>query len=287
MTSQVETILEPWHDLTGKVVFVTGASSGIGKEFCLDLARAGCKIIASARRVDLLKSLCDEINGMKSSSAGPENDKVGFRAFAVQLDVSADEKTIEAAVEKAWGAFGHIDALINNAGLSGQPRHPLDYKEKDWEYMFRTNTTGSWLVAKHVGLRMRKAKRGGSVINISSITGTGRVYLPGGVAYASSKAAVNTMTKVMAMELGANNIRVNCINPGIFRTEITQGLVDKDWFNNVTLKTIPMKTLGTINPALTGLTRYLIHDSSAYVTGSCFIADAGTSLVSLPIFSSL
>ncbi|MFS7977821.1 putative glucose 1-dehydrogenase (NAD(P)(+)) [Helianthus anomalus] len=119
MTSQVETILEPWHDLTGKVVFVTGASSGIGKEFCLDLARAGCKIIASARRVDLLKSLCDEINGMKSSSAVPESDKVGFRAFAVQLDVSADEKTIEAAVEKAWGAFGHIDALINNAGLSG------------------------------------------------------------------------------------------------------------------------------------------------------------------------
>ncbi|MFS7977820.1 putative short-chain dehydrogenase/reductase SDR, NAD(P)-binding domain superfamily [Helianthus anomalus] len=78
-----------------------------------------------------------------------------------------------------------------------QPRHPLDYKEKDWEYMFRTNTTGSWLVAKHVGLRMREAKRGGSVINISSITGTARVYLPGGVAYASSKAAVNTMTKVM------------------------------------------------------------------------------------------
>ncbi|KAI7736894.1 hypothetical protein M8C21_032329 [Ambrosia artemisiifolia] len=287
MTTQVETILEPWHDLTGKVVFVTGASSGIGKEFCLDLARAGCKIIASARRIELLKSLCDEINGMKSSLDGLESEKAVFKAFAVQMDVSADEATIEAAVEKAWGAFGHIDALINNAGLSGQPQNPLEFKEKDWEYIFRTNTTGSWLVAKHVGLRMRKAKRGGSVINISSITGIGRVYLPGGVAYASSKAAVNTMTKVMAMELGAYNIRVNCINPGIFRTEITQGLVDKDWFNNVTLKTIPLKTLGTINPALTGVTRYLIHDSSAYVTGSCFIADAGTSLVSLPIFSSL
>lgn len=115
MTTAVETILEPWHDLTGKVVFVTGASSGIGKEFCLDLAKAGCKIIASARRIDLLKSLCDEINGMKVS----ETEKVSFRAFPVQLDVSADEATIEDAVEKAWGAFGRIDALINNAGISG------------------------------------------------------------------------------------------------------------------------------------------------------------------------
>lgn len=286
MTSQ---ILEPWHDLTGKVVFVTGASSGIGKEFCLDLAKAGCKIVASARRSDLLKSLCDEINEMKISSAGAGSvsEKVPLRAVAVQLDVSADEATIVAAVQKAWDAFGHIDALINNAGISGQPRNPLEFEESDWNYIYRTNLTGSWLLAKHVCLRMRNAKKGGSVINISSIAGTNRVFLPGGVAYASSKAAVNTMTKVMAMELGANNIRVNCINPGIFRTEITKGLVDKDWFNNVTLRTVPMKTLGTINPALTALARYLIHDSSVYVTGSCFIADAGTSLATIPIFSSL
>ncbi|XP_024981451.1 uncharacterized protein LOC112518107 [Cynara cardunculus var. scolymus] len=290
MASQVEQVLEPWHDLTGKVVFVTGASSGIGKEFCLDLAKSGCKIIACARRMDLLKSLCDEINGMTISTGSESKSKseaVPVRAFAVQLDVSADEVTIKAAVQKAWEAFGHIDALINNAGISGQPRNPMDFEEGDWNYIFRTNLTGSWLVAKHVCINMRKAKQGGSVINISSIAGTNRVFLPGGVAYASSKAAVNTMTKVMAMELGINNIRVNCINPGIFRTEITQGLVDKDWFNNVTLRTVPLKTLGTINPALTSLARYLIHDSSVYVTGSCFIADAGTSLATIPIFSSL
>ncbi|XP_071717256.1 uncharacterized protein [Rutidosis leptorrhynchoides] len=281
MSNQVETILEPWHDLSGKVVFVTGASSGIGKEFCLDLAKTGCKIIASARRIDLLKSLCDEINGMATSETQQS------QAFSVQLDVSADEATIEAAVQKAWDAFGRIDALINNAGISGQPRNPLEFEEKDWNYIHRTNLTGSWLVSKHVCLRMRNAKQGGSVINISSISGINRVFLPGCVAYASSKAAVNTMTKVMAMELGTNNIRVNCINPGIFRTAITQGLVDKQWFKNVTVKTVPMKTLGTINPALTGLARYLIHDSSVYVTGSCFIVDAGSSLAASPIFSSL
>nr|GFB31591.1 hypothetical protein [Tanacetum cinerariifolium] len=109
MSSQIANILEPWHDLTGKVVFVTGASSGIGKELCLDLARAGCKIIGCARRIELLKSLCDEINGC-------EKDRI--RAFALQLDVAADEDTIMAAVDIAWGVFGRIDALINNAGIS-------------------------------------------------------------------------------------------------------------------------------------------------------------------------
>ena len=72
----------------------------------------------------------------------------------------------------------------------------MEYEEKDWNYMYRINVTGLWLMAKHVCLHMRNAKQGGSVINIASITGTNRVYLPGGIAYASSKAAVNTMTKV-------------------------------------------------------------------------------------------
>lgn len=87
---------------------VTGASSGIGREFSLDLAKSGCRIIAAARRVDRLKSLCDEIN-----SEGPR------RAIAVELDVTANGATIEAAVQIAWDAFGRIDALVNNAGLRG------------------------------------------------------------------------------------------------------------------------------------------------------------------------
>lgn len=281
MASHETTVLEPWHDLTGKVVLITGASSGSGLEFALDLAKAGCKIIAIARRVDKLKSLCDQIN-----NAYPSSDQ-SVRAVAFELDVSADSSTIEAVVKKAWDAFGRIDALINNAGISGRPMNPLDMPEEEWNHIFRTNLTGSWLVSKYVGILMREAKIGGSIINISSIAGTTRVYLPGGIAYASSKAAVNTMTKVMAMELGPNNIRVNCINPGIFRSEITEGLINKNWFNNVTVRTVPLQTLGTVNPGLTSLVRYLIHDSSGYVSGSCFIADAGTSLATVPIFSSL
>ncbi|XP_019254450.1 PREDICTED: uncharacterized protein LOC109233133 isoform X2 [Nicotiana attenuata] len=256
--SNIADHLEPWRQLQGKVVFVTGASAGLGREFCLDLARAGCKVVAAARRADRLKSLCDEINIIASS-----NTHLG-RAVAIELDITADGPTIEASVKKAWDAFGYVDALINNAGVRG-----------------------SWLVSKYVGRHMKAAKRGGSIINISSISGLNRVLFRGGVAYSSSKAAMDSMTKIMALELGEYNIRVNAIAPGIFKSEITEKLVEKDWLKNVATRTVPLKTFGTTNPALTSLVRYLVHDSSNYVSGNIFIVDAGYTLPGFPIFSSL
>ncbi|XP_016470339.1 uncharacterized protein LOC107792616 [Nicotiana tabacum] len=273
--------LEPWRQLQGKVVFVTGASAGLGREFCLDLARAGCKVVAAARRADRLKSLCDEINIMASSNTNL------VRAVAIELDVTADGPTIEASVKKAWDAFGYIDALINNAGVRGGIKSAVDISEEEWRNTLETNLTGSWLVSKYVGRRMKAAKRGGSIINISSISGLNRVLTRGGIAYSSSKAAMDSMTKIMALELGEGNIRVNAIAPGIFKSEITEKLVEQDWLKNVATRTIPLKTFGTTDPALTSLVRYLVHDSSNYVSGNIFIVDAGYTLPGFPIFSSL
>lgn len=91
----------------------------------------------------------------------------------------------------------------------------------------------------------------------------------------------------MALELGVHDIRVNSISPGIFKSEITKGLMVKDWLDRVTKKTVPLKTLGTSDPALTSMVRYLIHDSSEYVSGNVFIVDAGATLPGVPLFSSL
>jgi NAD(P)-dependent dehydrogenase (short-subunit alcohol dehydrogenase family) len=89
------------------------------------------------------------------------------------------------------------------------------------------------------------------------------------------------------VELGVSKIRVNSISPGLFKSEITQGLMQKDWLDNVAKRTVPLRTFGTSDPALTSLVRYLIHDSSAYVSGNIFIVDAGATLPGVPIFSSL
>ena len=100
-------MMEPWGRLEGKVVMVTGASSGFGRELCFDLANAGCKVIAAARRMDRLESLCEQINNCVDDS-----DQQYRGAAAVELDVAGDSEAIKLAVEKAWNCFGHIDALV-------------------------------------------------------------------------------------------------------------------------------------------------------------------------------
>ncbi|KAI3444308.1 hypothetical protein Pfo_000973 [Paulownia fortunei] len=272
MASEVHHQLEPWSRLDGKIVMVTGASSGLGREFCLDLAKAGCRIVAAARRMDRLDSLCDEINQFDRQMVGGNGD--GCRAVALGLDIASDGGAIEESVAKAWDAFGRIDALVNNAGVRGQFRSSLDVSEEEWNQVLKTNLIGTRQVSKCVASRLRAAGRGGSIINISTISGLNRVQFHGGIAYSASKSAIDTMTRIMALELGEYNIRVNSIAPGLFPSEITERI-------------IPLGTCGSTDPALTSLIRYIIHDSSGYVSGNIFIVEAGATLPGIPIYSSL
>ncbi|KAJ4843202.1 hypothetical protein Tsubulata_011397 [Turnera subulata] len=218
--------------------------------------RAGCRIVAAARRSDRLKSLWDEIN---QQAAANDPSAAQPRAVAVQLDLSL------LCLDSAWTV-----------------KNPLELPEEEWNQVMWTNLRGSWLVAKHVCIHMHGAKRGGSVINFSSLDGLNHGHLPGALAYAASKSGINTMTKVMAMELGVFNIRVNAIAPGLFKSKITQDLWKKDWFAKIE-STMPLGTFGAIDLGLTSLARYLIHDSSQYVSGNIFLAEAGSTLQCVPL----
>ncbi|XP_074364990.1 uncharacterized protein LOC141706055 [Apium graveolens] len=280
-SNKVSDHLVTWSELEGKVVLITGASSGFGWDFSVNLAKAGCKIIAAARRLDRLETLCNLIN--KSSSSNTP------LAVPLELDISADPLVIEAAVQKAWTVFGYIDVLINNAGIRGTTSRTLKLSNEEWNKVLKINLEGTWLCSKYVGTRMRDAGRGGSIINISSIYGLNRVQGIGSVAYSSSKAAMHSLTTVMALEFGIHNIKVNAIVPSVFRSEITWGLYQKAWLRRVLDKLTPQPFFydATVDPSLTELIRYLIHDSTKYVTGNIFIVDGGTSLAGVPIWSSL
>uniref|UniRef100_A0A7C9ET67 3-oxoacyl-[acyl-carrier-protein] reductase n=1 Tax=Opuntia streptacantha TaxID=393608 RepID=A0A7C9ET67_OPUST len=170
---------------------------------------------------------------------------------------------------------------------AGGIKSSLDITEEEFNATLRTNLIGSWLVSKCVCKRMCDAKIEGSVINISSVSGLNRGQFTGAVAYATSKAALDQLTKVMALEMGPYKIRVNSIAPGLFQSQITEQLMGKDWLKNWTIRTVALRTLGTTDPALTSLLRYLIHESSKYITGNIFIVDAGITIPGIPIFSSL
>ncbi|CAN6576863.1 unnamed protein product [Malus baccata var. baccata] len=142
----------------------------------------------------------------------------------------------------------------------------LEWSEEEWNH----------LLSKFVAIHMRDADQGGSIVNISSIDCINHRYLSGATTYNCSKASINTLTKTMAIELGVHKIRVNAISPGLFK-----------WLHNVAMKTVPLQTFGTSDPALTSLVRYLPHDYSEYVSGNIYIIDAGTTLPGVPIFSSL
>jgi NAD(P)-dependent dehydrogenase (short-subunit alcohol dehydrogenase family) len=190
-------------DLSGRVAFVTGASSGLGAQFARTLARAGAGVVLAARRLERLKTLRAEI------------EAAGGDAHVVELDVT-DPDSIKAAVAHAETEMGTIDILVNNSGVSTTQKL-IDVTPDDFDYVMQTNTRGAFFVAQEVGKRMIARSRGaapgtftgGRIVNIASMAGL-RVLGQIGV-YCMSKAAVIHMTRAMALEWGRYDINVNAI----------------------------------------------------------------------------
>ena len=255
-------------DLSGRVAFVTGASSGLGAQFAKTLARAGAAVVLAGRRVEKLKELRARIEGE------------GGDAHVVELDVT-DIGSIKAAVARAETEVGAIDILVNNSGVSTTQRLS-DVTPDDYDYIFDTNVKGSFFVAQEVGKRMLARADGsapgtyigGRIINIASVAAL--KVLPQIGAYCMSKAAVVQMTKAMALEWGRFGINVNALCPGYIATELNED----HWASEGGAKLmnmLPRKRVGKPED-LDGLIVLLASGQSHFVNGAVIAADDGFAL---------
>ncbi len=255
-------------DLSGRVAFVTGASSGLGAQFAKTLARAGAAVVLASRRVDKLKELRARIEGE------------GGDAHVVELDVT-DQDSIRSAVARAETEVGSIDILINNSGVSNTQKL-LDVQGEDYAFIFATNVKGSFFVAQEVARRMVARSRGaapgtytgGRIVNIASMAGL--KVLPQIGVYCMSKAAVVQMTKAMALEWGRHGINVNALCPGYITTEINQHHWQTDGGQKL-IDMLPRKRVGKPED-LDGLIVLLASGQSHFVNGAVIAADDGFAL---------
>lgn len=252
-------------DLSGRVAFVTGASSGLGAQFARALARAGAGVVLASRRVERLKDLRAQI------------EAEGEDAHVVALDVTSID-SIRSAVAHAETEMGSIDILVNNSGVSTTQRIQ-DVGEEDFDFVFDTNVKGSFFVAQEVGKRMIARARGaapgtftgGRIINIASMAGL--KVLPQIGIYAMSKAAVVHMTKAMALEWGRFGINVNAICPGYIDTEINHHHWDTEQGRKL-MQMLPRKRVG--QPEwLDALIVMLASNQSHFINGAVIAADDG------------
>ncbi|MDO8284573.1 MAG: SDR family oxidoreductase [Rhodoferax sp.] len=252
-------------DLSGRVAFITGASSGLGAQFARTLAQAGAAVVLASRRVEKLKDLRATINGE------------GGDAHVIELDVN-DHDSIKSAVAHAETEVGSIDILVNNSGVSTTQRIQ-DVSPDDYDYVFNTNVKGAFFVAQEVGKRMLAratgsapgSYTGGRIINVASMAGL-RVLPQIGV-YCMSKAAVVQMTKAMALEWGRFGINVNAICPGYIDTEINH----RHWQTEAGQKLVqmlPRKRVGQPKD-LDALMVMLCSDESHFINGAVIAADDG------------
>jgi NAD(P)-dependent dehydrogenase (short-subunit alcohol dehydrogenase family) len=252
-------------DLSGRVAFVTGASSGLGAQFARVLSQAGAAVVLAARRMERLKTLRAEIESQ------------GGDAHVVELDVT-DPDSIKSAVAHAETEMGTIDILVNNSGVSTTQKL-VDVKPEDYDFMMDTNTRGAFFVAQEVGKRMIARSRGaapgtftgGRIVNVASMAGL-RVMSQIGV-YAMSKAAVVHMTRAMALEWGRYGINVNALCPGYIDTEINH----HHWQTEAGQKLIgmlPRKRVGEPRDLDSALLM-LCANESRFINGAVLAADDG------------
>lgn len=249
--------------LEGKVAFITGADSGIGKATAIEFAREGANIIVCYRS--------DE-KGARETQA--KVDELGQKGIVVQIDVS-DERQVEEAFDEALKAFGSIDILVNNAGVNGSGIPVADMDTSVFDKTIRTNLYGTFFCARRF-IQHRQEKGGkGKIINVSSVHE--EIVQRGNADYNASKAGIRNLMRTLSLELAEQGINVNNIAPGMILTPMNQEAMDNKELRDQQTQNIPMKRAG--EPEEIGrLAVFLASSDSDYVTGSTYFMDGGLSL---------
>jgi NAD(P)-dependent dehydrogenase (short-subunit alcohol dehydrogenase family) len=247
--------------LEGKVALITGGGSGIGLACARAFLDEGASVTVCGRTEAKLVAAVESLGG---------GDRVGYSVCDV-----ASEDDVKAAVAKAVdvGGTGGLDIAVAGAGTgSGGPI--LMTQLETWRAVMATNLDGTFLTIKHAGGAMA-ASGGGSIIAISSIAAplTHRLM----AAYCVSKAALEALVRNAADELGASNIRVNAVRPGLVPTDLAAGLTMNEGIVNDYLEQMPISRLGEVEDIAAGV-RYLAGPESSWVTGQCFGIDGGHTL---------
>jgi NAD(P)-dependent dehydrogenase (short-subunit alcohol dehydrogenase family) len=245
-------------DLRGRVVVVTGASKGIGRELTALLAETGAVVVPTVR------------TDADADALASEAQSRGLAVHPQRLDVR-DVASITRAVSHVVAAHGGIDVLINNAGL-GFARAAFDVSEADWDEMMAVNLRGVFFMSQAVARAMVAAGRGGRIINISSQGGL--VGLPDAAVYCTSKGGVNMMSKTLALEWAKDSITVNAIAPTFIYTPGTAPILDEPAMRTAVLGKIPLGQFALSND-VAGAVIYLASDAGRMVTGTVLVVDGG------------
>jgi NAD(P)-dependent dehydrogenase (short-subunit alcohol dehydrogenase family) len=264
-------VVEDRMDLTGKVVLVTGAGSGIGKATAMMMAASGAKVAVLSRTQSEILKAQEEIEGG------------GGQAMALTADVSQDAD-MKRAVEQVIARWGRLDCVIANAGINGVWAPIDDLQPDEWDKTIAVNLRGTYLTIHHTVPHL-KAAGGGSIVVVSSINGTRTFTTAGATAYSATKAAQLAMVQQLALELGKSGIRINAVCPGLIATNIPDSTIKR----NQDVARIPVVWPEGDIPITGGLPGasedvasaivFLSSDLARHITGTPVWIDGGQSLL--------